>query len=264
MSLVAASERLACKTREHRFLTVLQTEFGCAPRMALEILAAAQEILTPATTALQTGQVHFLVAAATAPHGRPLAQTDLVEVVWTLDAGREDQEVLRAYGATALRRVQVLRLTSEALDQNGVATEEDLARALQTSVRTIRRDIAALQQAGYMVPIRGKLLGVGRGQSHKVLIVGLYLDGHSYQEIQQRSHHSLPAIQRYITWFGRVALLHAQGLPARDIGFLLGLSTPLVEQYVALYATCTTDPRARTLGDLLQRLQAAEKGGPRP
>ena len=58
--------------------------------------------------------------------------------------------------------------------------------------------------------------------------------------------------------------MNAMLAAARGIGFLLGLSTPLVEQYLALYATCTSEPRARTLGDLLQRLQAAEKGGPRP
>jgi hypothetical protein len=261
MNNQSTEERLAVKTREQRFLTILQTEFQYAPREAQEVLAVAQEVLVPSVAAVQPGQMRAVLAAAHAPSGRPLRAAQLVEVVWTVDAGREDLDVLTVHGATALRRVRLMRLAEEAVEQGGLATEEDLARALQVSVRTVRRDIAALHAAAYLVPTRGKIQGVGRGQSHKVIIVGLYLDGYSYQDIQHRSHHSLSAIQRYITWFGRVALLHAQDLAARDIGFLLGLSTYLVEQYLALLATCTHDPRARTLTELLQRLHAAEKGG---
>lgn len=35
-----------------------------------------------------------------------------------------------------------MRITAEILDQHGVATQEDLARLLGTSIRTVRRDIA--------------------------------------------------------------------------------------------------------------------------
>jgi len=120
------------------------------------------------------------------------------------------------------------------VDQGGLATEEDLARALHVVPRTIRRDIHVLETEGYLVPTRGKVKGIGRGQSHKVTIVKLYLQSHTYEYIQRRTRHSLSAIKRYITWFGRVVLLHQRGLPAAEIAFMLGISQGLVEQYLEL------------------------------
>lgn len=134
MNIQATEERLAVKTREQRFLTILQTEFQYVPREAQEVLAVAQEVLVPSVAAMQPGQMRVLLAAATAPHGRPLREAQLVEVVWIVDAGREDLTVRAVHGATALRRVRLMRLAEEALEQGGLATEEDLARPAQHGV----------------------------------------------------------------------------------------------------------------------------------
>ena len=67
-------------------------------------------------------------------------------------------------------------MTEEAMDQGGVLTQEDLARLLQTGVRTIRRDVAQLRAEGHWVPTRGAVQDTGRGQSHKAKIVEIRAD----------------------------------------------------------------------------------------
>jgi hypothetical protein len=257
--------RLAVKTREQRFVHVLESDFEFSHPVAREVLATAQEILLAGDVGsggpLQPGQVRRIIAAAQAPHGRPLADSQMVEIVWTLDAGLEDAEVQQKFGREALRQVRILRLIEEAADQGGLATEEDLAQVLQVTPRTIRRDVQALKARGELVSTRGKVKGVGRGQTHKVAIVAYYLQRHTYEDIQRRTRHSLTAIKRYISWFGRVALLRARGLPPAEIGFMLGISAGLVEQYLALLERSQGTEEQGVLADLLARLSGERKSG---
>jgi DeoR/GlpR family transcriptional regulator of sugar metabolism len=50
-------------------------------------------------------------------------------------------------------------LLDEALAQGALATQEDLARVLQTSLRTIKRDFAELHNQGLYLSNRGYLKG---------------------------------------------------------------------------------------------------------
>ncbi|MBW2690337.1 MAG: DUF1670 domain-containing protein, partial [Deltaproteobacteria bacterium] len=90
------------------------------------------------------------------------------------------------HGSIGLRRVRVLRMTEEAMDQGGVLTQEDLARLLQTGVRTVRRDVAQLRADGHWVPTRGTVQDTGRGQSHKAKIVEMYLQRMTFSVICRR------------------------------------------------------------------------------
>lgn len=272
----SAIDRLAVKTLEQRFRRELETGFEMAPRISQGILDLAKEVFsldvasTEAAGRLRPGQIRQVIAAAGAPHGRPLSQTDMVEVIWTLDAGEEDLEVLREHGREALRRVRILRLAEEAQDQGGDPTQEDLAKALSVSVRTIRSDIAALTAAGYYVPTRGKLQGVGRGQSHKVLIVELYLKHHTYTEIMRRTRHSAYAIKRYIQTFGRVVMLAGKGLHSQGIAHAVGISERLAQEYLSLYQRYNLPEYRDRLTEIVQMISggvrepdAASKGGAR-
>jgi hypothetical protein len=267
-------DRLAVKTLDQRFRYELETGFELAPRVAQGILEVAQEVFgldavsTNKSGRLRPGQIRQVIAAADMPHGRPLRQTDMVEVTWTLDAGTEDLEVLGQQGATALRRVRLLRLVDEALDQGGEPTQEDLAKALGVSARTIRTDIAALTVAGYQVATRGKLRGVGRGHSHKALIVELYLQRQTYTEIMRRLRHSAGAIKRYVQAFGRVVLLARKGLHVSEIAFAVGLSERLTQEYLALYQRYNKPEYQDRLTEIVHRVSGdvppaalAGKGG---
>ncbi|MGD8968231.1 MAG: DUF1670 domain-containing protein, partial [Anaerolineae bacterium] len=58
-------------------------------------------------------------------------------------------------GKIARRRGRILRLLREAAEQSAAPTVADLADALETSARTIKRDLAALRTQGHDVRTRG-------------------------------------------------------------------------------------------------------------
>jgi hypothetical protein len=176
-------ERLQAKTPEQRYLSVLEQDYDQPPRVAQALLEEAQMYLLGSDLALRPGQTRVILVRVDAGHGQALSQTATQEVTWTVDAGQEDRQVLQQYGPVMLRRVRIQRLLDEALEQGAAATQEDLAQALHVSVRTIKRDCADLQAQGIYLPTRGKLRGIGRGQTHKAQIVGRWLEGETYDQI---------------------------------------------------------------------------------
>lgn len=248
MSDMLLTERLAEKTPEASLLHILQHEFDLSLREAQEVVLTARAVLgwdQPAAV-VRPGQVQVVVASATAPFGPPLPDTQRVTVTLTVDAGAEDLAVLAQQGRVSLRQGRILRLLEEAVDQGGVLTEEDLARVLHVTRRTIERDVQALRAAGHTLPTRGQLKGVGRGQTHKVKIITLWLDRTGYDKIAQWVHHSPLSIKRYVQAFLRIVALHQQGTVPAEIAFLVGVSPKLVQDYLAVYAEVQTQPHRLT------------------
>lgn len=255
-----AVDRLGVKTLDQRFRYELERGFEMAPRVAQGVLETAKEVFglngVPRERGhrLRPGQIRQVIAAADAPHGPSLEQTEMVEVTWTLDAGQEDLEVLKTHGSQALRSVRILRLVEEALDQGGAATQEDLAKALGVTARTIRGDIADLEAQGYRIATRGKLRGVGRGQTHKEAIVELYLKRYTYTEIMQRTRHSAYAIKRYVRSFGQVMMLAGKGLSTPEIAYAVGISERLVEEYLELHRRYDVPTYQDRLAEIVQMI----------
>jgi len=251
--------RVQAKTPQQRFLNVLEQEFHYAPKVAQAVLEEAQACLIGNAEQIKPGQVRVILTKYAARVGRALRDTATTEVVWTVDGGREDRQVLQKHGHQSLRRVRIQRLLGEALEQEGVATQEDLAQALQVSVRTIKRDCAALQAQGIYLPTRGNVRSIGRGQTHKAQIVGRWLEGETYDQIALHTHHSLSSIQRYVQTFVRVLELHRQGFAESQIALLVNKSQPLVREYLAVYAQHDTPACQERLAVQLQRLNGASE-----
>ena len=259
MSQATVQDRLALKTPEAAFLHVLQDEFNFSQRVSHELLSTAQEMLVGSTpaSAVRPGQVRLVVASLKAPFGPPLAETDKAEVTLTVDAGADDVAVKAQAGLEGQRRGRILRLTAEALEQGGVLTQEDLARALGVEARTIRRDVQHLKAEGHLIHTRGQVKGVGRGQTHKVRIIELWLDREGYDQIARRMYHSPQSIKRYVSLFLRVVLLQRQGTPVEEIAFLTQTSARLVGDYLGVYqATVQVPHRREKLEEELARVSA--------
>jgi hypothetical protein len=109
------------------------------------------------TDHVQPGQVRLVVASLKAPFGPPLTETARAEVTLTVDAGADDAEVQAQQGREGLRRGRIVRMLDEALEQGGVLTEEDLARVLHVTRRTIERDVRALRAEGHLIQTRGQI-----------------------------------------------------------------------------------------------------------
>jgi DNA-binding Lrp family transcriptional regulator len=165
--------------------------------------------------------------------------------------------VLQQYGRVELRRTQIQRLLDEALAQGAVATQEDLAQALNVSVRTIKRDCKALEAQGVCLPTRGRLKGIGRGQTHKAQIVSRWLRGETYDQIMLCTRHSLSSVKRYVQSFVRVADLHRQGFAEGEIALLLEMSAYLVREYLAVYTQHDAIEYQERLTEQIERLGKA-------
>jgi hypothetical protein len=228
-------DRLLEKTPEQIFINSLRKEYELSPAESKGILDLAKQCLfgqAPQTI----GKVKYICASSRAKAGRPLRDQDLVKVELTFDGGVEDLNVLKVLGTKALRQLKILRLTEEAWDQNGSLTQEDLARILQVTSRTIRQDICQLVADGNFVHTRGTDHDIGRSLSHKSRIIELYLSGDTYDSIMRKSRHSEFSIKRYVTSFGRLLLLLDHGLKdVKEIGRLLGQSDRLTGEYLELY-----------------------------
>jgi DNA-binding Lrp family transcriptional regulator len=254
-----AIDRLAVKTPEQRFLRVLADDFHQPPRVAQALLEEAQSCLLGQESVMRPGQTRVLLTTIDAGHGRALRQTATKEVVWTIDAGQEDRQVLAQHGQVALRRVRIQRLLDEALAQGAAATQEDLAQALHVSERTIKRDCKELESEGIYLATRGKLKGIGRGQTHKAQIVGRWLRGETYDQIVLHTQHSLFSVKRYVQSFVRVADLHEQGFGADETALLLDLSAYLVGEYLAIYQVHDALEYRERLKEQIERLRKAPR-----
>jgi len=223
------------KTPERVFINSLRKEYELSPAESAGILELAKVCLfgkLPHTL----GRLKFLCASRKAKHGKPLSEQEMVRVTLTLDDGIEDLEVLKVQGFKALRQKKVLRLTDETYEQGGLLTQEDLARLLQVSSRTIRSDIAELTSDGNTIHTRGFDHDIGRSISHKTRIVDLYLSGYAYAAIMRQTRHGAHSIKRYVSTFGRLLLLLNHDITdLSELSRLLNQSERLSREYLTLF-----------------------------
>ncbi|MBN1478950.1 DUF1670 domain-containing protein [candidate division KSB1 bacterium] len=249
-------DRILEKTPEQIFINSLRKEFELSPAESQGVLELAKQCLfgqSPQTV----GKIKYICASQHARHGKPLSEQEMIEVELTLDGGVDDLNVLRASGPKALRQLKVMRLTEEAWDQSGSLTQEDIARLLQVSSRTIRQDIRELQADGNFVHTRGTDHDIGRSLSHKSRIIELYLNGDTYDSIIRKSRHSAFSIKRYVMSFGRLLLLLNHGMnDVKEMSRLLGQSERLTNEYLEIFeAHKTGDKWPKVYVELLDQLK---------
>ncbi len=231
----ALCDRLRQKGFDGQFLWELQQGFELSPRESDGILELVKLIYSQDVD-YKSGRYQVWVLSQDAPAGKPVSELKRVSVWVTIDGGSEDLEIYQKHGAIHLRRMRILRVTEQIVDGGGVATQEDLAQLFHVDVRTIRRDLAFLRKEGYQVITRGVWCDIGRGLSHRVIIVEKYLQNFSYSEIHRQTGHTDKSIKRYVNTFIRVATLVSKGESnAVEIGFYVGISDRLAEDYIKLY-----------------------------
>jgi hypothetical protein len=192
-----------------------------------------------------SGQVEYTCVSAEEGPGKTMEELKKVRVKLTRGLA-SDQEVEGRCGESAMRKVQILRMTEEAYDQGGLLTQEDLGRILGVSSRTIRRDVEELMEKRVKLYLRGLQRDIGKGISHKVWIVGLYLEWKTYSEIERITGHSSGAIKAYLNDFSRVLMARERGIHStKEIGFYIGRTERLVEEYVSLIQQTERDSRKR-------------------
>jgi hypothetical protein len=241
--------RLDIKTLERLFANVITEGTNCSPFESDIIVEKAKEVFAIGAHAggqiLQPGQMIWTAIDINEPPGKPLKSCQLRRIVLTHIAAREDADVRRAYGPSAKRRQQILRVSVEAKDQEALLTQEDLAEILDTDVRTIRRDIQALAKDGMTVPTRGQIKDIGPGVTHRVKAVSLFLQEKEPLEIARTIKHSLTAVERYIDTFCRVVYCQRKFRNNLKTALVVGASVATVNTYLKLHTEACEDPAYR-------------------
>jgi len=218
----------------------LCNDFNLAPIVAQALLSQMRSYLEEYyPTRLEPGQLTYLAVSIGSSAGVRLEECHRVPVKLSLYAA--DDLLALSQGVGQMRRKRLLRITEEAYEQEGLLSHEDLSVLLGSSLATIKRDVQDLRRQGLHVPTRGQVKDIGKGVSHKVQIVGDYLFGYTFSEIERRRHHSISSIQRYCRDFVRILRLYEKGLELSDIRQATGLSERLIDEYLALYASQASD-----------------------
>jgi hypothetical protein len=246
--------RSQIKSSEGEFIWEMENSYELSPKLSSLILMTAKECLLREYN-LKEGQIEVTAIEVEERAGKVIEKMEKKKVRLTIDNGIEDIEVLKEYGRINLRQIKIERITEEAIEQGGVLSQEDLAKYLGCTVRTIQRDIKQIKKKGIEVVTRGYLHNIGRGQTHKAKIIGMHLDGKTYSGIKLITRHSVGAIKRYLESFTKVVMAQSKGIyRTKDISVVTGISETLVNQYQDLIKESKKDKtRKENLKLLIER-----------
>lgn len=232
----------------------LENSYELSPKLSSMILTTAKESLLREYK-LREGQIEITAIEIEERAGKTIEKMEKKKIRVTIDNGIEDIEIQKEYGRIELRKKKIIRITEEATEQRAVLSQEDISKILQISLRTIKRDIRAIREEGIEIITRGYLHNIGRGQTHKVKIIGMYLDGLTYSEIKIKARHTVGAIKRYLESFIKVLMSRKQGIyKIKDISAVTGISEILVKQYNELIRESEKDKtRKENLKSLMER-----------
>jgi biotin operon repressor len=233
--------RLELKSFEGEFLYELINSYELSPKLSEQILISAKTSLLR-TKKLREGQLVGVVVGIDEKSGKPVEKMKKKKIVLTINEGLEDNSNLKEFGRRGLRQIRIQRLTEEAIEQEGILSQEDLSYYLNCSQRTIKRDIQAIRKRGITVITRGVFHNVGRGQTHKADIIKLYLEDYTYSEIQRKTRHSVGAIKRYLESFSKVLMAKHFGLnDLSELSSVTGLSQYLLKQYIQIISDSSSN-----------------------
>jgi hypothetical protein len=167
--------------------------------------------------------------------GKTIAETACKTVVVDLWTDEELQELADGRRKSGLLPQRAARITKQALSQEAVFTQTDVALIMGVSVATVRKAIDQWQnETGEILPLRGTVHDIGMTFSHKRQIVQLHLQGHLTSEIARVTHHDPVNVDRYIQDFERVLEFARENAPIYKICFYTGMSERLVKEYLAI------------------------------
>ncbi|MFQ5409281.1 MAG: DUF1670 domain-containing protein, partial [Anaerolineales bacterium] len=197
-----------------------------------ELFCAALDEATDQQSGYQraSGDIAFFAIAQDEPAGKARVDCELVTTILPFYLPNEDTVPRGTVGELKIRKA--VRLAASARNQGGLLCLPDLAFLLGMGISALQRAIA---KSNVFIPTRGNIMDIGRGVTHRVLIVKLYVEGHTESQIVRRTHHTYDSVASYLSDFSRVMLLVDQGLSATHIRKILQRSLSLINHYITLY-----------------------------
>lgn len=132
-----------------------------------------------------------------------------------------------------LKRIE--RLTKAAKEKGGLLTVEELAAILNRSTATISKRIQEYhEQNDDILPLKGYILDMGRGTTHKKKILNYYEKGVEPPDIARKTDHDLESVDRYIKDYERIKYLVKEGIDKMQIHHLTGRGRTIITQYMKI------------------------------
>lgn len=116
--------RSQIKSSEGEFIYELENSYELSPKLSQQILLTAKECLVQEYN-LREGQIEITVISIKERAGKVIEKLEKKKVRLTIDNGIEDIEVKKEYGRIGLRRIKIQRISDEAIEQEGVLSQED-------------------------------------------------------------------------------------------------------------------------------------------
>jgi hypothetical protein len=186
---------------------------------------------------LKAGQIvwHAVPVDEYPKKGKSMAQTKLKPVVLDMITDDDIEGLKTPVGAHELKMKKIERWTHQAYDQGALLSQLDLAVLLASTTVTVGICVREYQNLyNRSLPTRGNIQLIGRGQTHKRVIVALHLKGYLVPTICQKTHHSKEAVERYIRDFESVRLLSTKFDDPEVISRIIRLDPLVVKQYLDL------------------------------
>lgn len=224
-----------------KFTQFAVTEAGIGPliaRQLVEDVITLRNICCPRTGELKSGEMPLLVTHVSARLSEDYATCfrQLAPVIITV-LNREEQtsmpETVPEY--IELFKKRLLRVCFEAYRQNGLLTLMELQWIFQISTARISELLRSLQlEYNLVAPTPGTILDAGKSMTHKKVIVGLHLEGHTVKDIARITHHSPRAVDNYIGTYEAVLILYLFGMPPPLMARVLNRSIALIREHIEL------------------------------
>ena len=130
-----------------------------------------------------------------------------------------------------------MRIAKEAIEQGGVLSSAVAASLLNVKQTTISKYVKEYyEREGKVIPLRGFIHDMGRTTTHKRWIIEMYLNGYTTKQIQERTDHEIPSIDRYIKRYKAVEkiIVELKTVDTVKISRILDMRV-LAREYTAIY-----------------------------
>ena len=249
-----ALERQKSKSPEQSLAWKLETLAGLNPAqidVTLDLFARHMQDYYGDDRA--PGQIVHTAVHKSEPAGKAIKHCRMVPVRLTLVDPAD--AVVHDASCVVARRMRILRLTTEAYEQDGLLSQPDLAVLLAIDESTVKDQIRILREEGFVVPTRGWVKDIGPEPSHKATIARMLAMGKPTGEIRAATRHSEASIGRYQHQFAMVLFLREEYADAthEERCTLSGLSRKAYDIYFEIWQELKDEALCRPHLERLRR-----------
>lgn len=231
----SAKDRFLKEVIMNFFLNEFPKLFGPVIREKLaDELIALFEGNCPETQRLKPGQLLWNAldknTRADSPNRR------YVQVVLSIVTRQDIEQLEKGVPPSLIAKNAVARIIKEAHQQGGVLSTRDVALVMLRSPSVISQmRLHYEKEHDCILPHTGALHDMGSTITHKVSIVNkVVIQKKDPVVAAMESHHSQPAVDRYLKDYNRVKTVYAQNQDITFIHLVTGIAKHVVKQYIEI------------------------------